>query len=104
MSKHLDPILYRGQIIARSKSGYYLKPQDHPLTLLQFTSLEEAKDHIDSMLAKDEVTNDELRDMIRKVANNPDLLAKLAKRDAELAKKVVEVARLCRLLKEEAAS
>ena len=104
MSKHFGHILYRGETIAYSKSGYYLKTEEHPTTLLQFSSLEEAKHHVDIMLA--ELDNDtldtvELRLSIERVVNDPALLRKLTERDEEVAKKVLEVARLSGLLKED---
>jgi len=42
----------------------------------------------------------ELRLSIARVVNDPVLLARLAERDEEVAKKVVQVARECGLLKE----
>jgi hypothetical protein len=103
MSKAFDHTRYRDQIIVSSKSGYYLKADDHPVTLLQFPSLEEAERHVDSMLA--EIDNSdpdtfEIRQTITKVVNDPALLQQLAEQDQEVARKVVEVARLCGLLKE----
>jgi hypothetical protein len=103
MRKRFDHILYRDQIIAYSESGYYLKTDERPTTLLEFSSLEEAKQHVDTILAESELDildEVELRLSIAKVVNDPDLLKKLTERDAEVAKKVLEVARLCGLLRE----
>jgi hypothetical protein len=105
MSKHVGHLFYRGHIIVYSRSGYYLKIQEHPLTLLQFPLLEEAKRHVDTMLKEAErgdLDVVELRRSITHVVNDPALLARLTERDEEVARKVVQVAHLCGLLKEAA--
>ena len=103
MRKRFGRILYRDQIIAYSGSGYYLKTDDHPTTLLEFASLGEAKQHVDTMLTESEIDildEVELRLSISKVVNDPALLKNLVARDEKVAKKVLEVARLSGLLKE----
>src|SRR5215207_3389463 len=100
MSKHFGHILYRDETIAYSKSGYYLKTDEHPTTLLGFSSLEEAKNHVDTMMSESEMDlldAVELRLSIAKVVNDPDLLKKLTERDGAVARKVVKVARLAGL-------
>jgi hypothetical protein len=103
MSKRFGQILYRGETIASSKSGYYLKTCEHPTTLLGFSTLEAAKNQVDIMVDesdRDILDGVELRLSISRVVNDPVLLARLTERDEEAAKKVVQVARLCGLLKE----
>jgi hypothetical protein len=107
MRRRIDPIIYRDQVIAYSGSSYYLKTGDHPITLIEFTTLEEAKQYIGDMIAESEMDildKVELRLSIAKVVNDPDLLKRLTERDAKVAKKVVQVARLAGLPKEAASS